>query len=176
ALAGQKFSGRRVTVAVSDATRAEPRAAFLDALRRHLSGVEWTIAIATGTHGPADVDRLGLPAWARAATIVNHDGRSGLVDLGTTARGTPVRVHRCVVDADLVIATGCIRPHYFAGFGAGVKAIFPGLGDATAIRINHRLKTEPGARAGIVDGNPVREDLEEAVARVATPKRLLNGV
>ena len=35
---------------------------------------------------------------------------------------------------DLVIATGCIRPHYFAGFGAGVKAIFPGLGQAAAIR------------------------------------------
>ena len=45
-----------------------------------------------------------------------------------------------------------------------MKAIFPGLGEAAAIRDNHALKTEPGARAGIVDGNPCREDLVEAGA------------
>ena len=172
-------AGARVTVIVSDATRVEPRAVFLDALRRRLDGVHWTIAIATGTHGPASIRSLGLPeSMLRNVTIVNHDGHSedNLVTLGTTAYGTPMRVHRCVVDADLVIATGCIRPHYFAGFGAGAKAIFPGLGHATAIRFNHRLKTTPGARSGIVDGNPCREDLEAAVRMVATPIFLVNGV
>jgi nickel-dependent lactate racemase len=169
--------GARVTVVVSDATRAEPRAELLSALRRHLPEVRWTIAIATGTHGPSPLDALGLPDDL-GATFVNHDGHrpDDLVELGVTSRGTPVRLHRCVLDADLVIATGCIRPHYFAGFGAGVKAIFPGLGEATAIRINHALKTAPGARAGIVDGNPCREDLEEAVALVPTPTFLLDGV
>ena len=170
--------GARVTVIVSDATRPEPRAAFIAALERWLpAGIQWTIAIATGTHGPAVVGELGLSALERA-TIVNHDGHSSsqIVELGITGRGTPVRVHRCVVDADLVILTGCIKPHYFAGFGAGAKAIFPGLGEATAIRINHRWKTEPGALAGAVDGNPCREDLEEAVRLVATPKLLVNGV
>jgi nickel-dependent lactate racemase len=163
---------RDAVVIVSDATRAEPRGAFLEALRRRLG--DFRIAIATGTHGPARLGELGLPGWA--TRVVNHDGRSDVVDLGVTARGTPVRVHRCVVEADLVVATGCIRPHYFAGFGAGVKAIFPGLGEATAVRVNHRLKTEPRARAGIVDGNPCRDDLEEAVAMIATPKLLVNGV
>lgn len=173
-------AARRVTVIVSDATRTEPRAAFLDALRARLpAGTAWTLAIATGTHGPADVATLGIPEdLMRDATVVNHDGHSaaGIVHLGVTARGTPMRVHRCVMDADLVIATGCIRPHYFAGFGAGVKAIFPGLGEADAVRTNHRWKTDPKARAGIVDGNPCREDLEEAVAMLATPTFLLNGV
>ena len=171
--------GARVTVAISDSTRSEPRAAFLAALRRELPDVRWTIAVATGTHGPCRLDELGLDdELLRDATLVNHDGHAerDLVTLGTTARGTPVRLHRCVVDADLVIATGCIRPHYFAGFGAGVKAIFPGLGDATAIRVNHRLKTDPRARAGIVDGNPCRDDLVEAVGFVRAPTFLLDGV
>lgn len=171
--------GARVTVIVSDGTRVEPRAAFLSAVRARLPAVRWTIAIATGTHGPASIDELGLPAELVAeATVVNHDGHRSehLVQVGVTSRGTPVRLHRCVLDADLVIATGCIRPHYFAGFGAGVKAIFPGLGEATAIRINHALKTEPGARAGVLDGNPCREDLADAVALVPTPTFLLNGV
>ncbi|MEP6865507.1 MAG: lactate racemase domain-containing protein [Deltaproteobacteria bacterium] len=167
--------GARVTVIISDPTRAEPRAAFLEALARRLPGVKWTIAVATGTHGPCDVGALGISA---PADVINHDGHApaDLVELGTTAFGTPVRVHRCVIDADLVVLTGCIRPHYFAGFGAGAKAIFPGLGEATAIRFNHRLKTTAGSRAGIVDGNPCREDLEEAVRMVATPKLLVNGV
>lgn len=175
-LATRVGAGSRVTVIVSDATRAEPRSELLAALRRHLPEVRWTIAIATGTHGPSPLGPLGLPDFE--ATLVNHDGHraADLVELGVTRRGTPVRLHRCVLDADLVIATGCIRPHYFAGFGAGVKAIFPGLGEAGAIRANHTLKTEPGARAGIVDGNPCREDLEEAVALVPTPTFLLNGV
>lgn len=162
----------RVTVIVSDPTRKEPRAAMLAALRRHLPAGRWTIAVATGTHGPCDVAALGLDG----EQVVNHDGTSQVVELGVTRRGTPVRVHRCLVETDHVLATGCIRPHYFAGFGAGAKALFPGLGERTAIRINHRLKTEPGARAGIVDGNPCREDLEEAARMVRAPAFLLDGV
>lgn len=165
----------RITVVVSDATRIEPRTQFLSALREALPSASWTIAVATGTHGPAPLGELGLPP---DVPIINHDGHAtrDLVELGTTSRGTPVRLHRCLLDADLVIATGCIKPHYFAGFGAGVKAIFPGLGEANAIRINHRLKTAIGARAGIVDGNPCRADLEEAVGLLPTPTFLLNGV
>src|SRR5690606_33165342 len=41
---------------------------------------------------------------------------------------------------------------------------------------NHTLKTAPGARAGNIDGNPCRADLEEAVALLATPVFLVNGV
>jgi len=171
--------GARVTIVVSDATRNEPRRLFLEALARQLPRTRWTLAIATGTHGPSPLAPLDLPAdLVRHARIVNHDGHcdDDLLDLGVTARGTPVRVHRCVVDADLVIATGCIRPHYFAGFGAGAKAIFPGLGAAAAIRVNHALKTAPRARAGIVDDNPCRDDLEDAVRLVPAPTFLLDAV
>lgn len=172
-------SGDRVTLVVSDATRDEPRAAFLAALRARLPDVRLTVAIATGTHGPCGIDALGVPAALLAgAAIVDHDGHrdDDLVTLGTTARGTPVRLHRCAVETDLVVATGCLRPHYFAGFGAGIKAVFPGLGAAREIRINHRLKGEPGARAGVVVGNPCRDDLEEAVAMLPARRFLLNGL
>jgi nickel-dependent lactate racemase len=169
----QLAAGARVTLIISDPTRDEPRAALVAAVRRRLPRAHITIAVATGTHGPCKGGSLGLPL---GVAVLNHDGATNVVNLGTTTRGTPVHIHRCVVDADLVVATGCIRPHYFAGFGAGAKAIFPGLGWRTAIRINHRLKIEPGARAGVVDGNPCREDIEEAVRFVRTPTFLLNGV
>jgi nickel-dependent lactate racemase len=174
-------AGSRITIIVSDPTRKEPRQEMLAALGEYLpQQARITLAIATGTHGPCRIEDLGLSQRTldTAHSIVNHDGHSDvdLVELGTTARGTPVRVHRCLVDSDLVIATGAIRPHYFAGFGAGAKAFFPGLGQATAIRINHRFKTEALARAGIVDGNPCREDIEEAVSMIPTRKFLLNCV
>jgi nickel-dependent lactate racemase len=173
----------RVLVIVSDATRAEPRAAMVEAILARLpASVRPTIAIATGTHGPADpadiegelaaADRLRLAGW------VNHDGadRTQLVSLGTTSRGTPVTVNRALLDADLIVATGCIIPHYFAGYGAGCKAVFPGLGGSLEVRINHRLKESQGARAGVVDGNPCRADLEEATALLPRPIFLLNAV
>ncbi len=87
-----------------------------------------------------------------------------------------MRVHRATVEADLLIATGVIRPHYFAGFGAGAKAIFPGLAEARAARINHRWKEAPGARPGAIAGNPCREDLDEAAALVGGRQFLLDGI
>ncbi|HUS29737.1 MAG TPA: lactate racemase domain-containing protein [Kofleriaceae bacterium] len=174
-------ASERVTIIVSDPTRKEPRQELLTALSEYIdTKTRVTLAVATGTHGPCRIEDLGISqrSLQNAHAIVNHDGHSDvdLVDLGTTTRGTPIRVHRCLVEADVVIATGCIRPHYFAGFGAGAKAFFPGLGQAAAIRMNHRLKTEPLSRAGIVDGNPCREDIEEAVAKIPTRKFILNGV
>src|SRR5687767_13720948 len=66
-------AGNRVTVIVSDHTRAEPRAAFLAALRSHLPKVRLTVAIATGTHGRCSIENLGIPeALLEGAAIVDH--------------------------------------------------------------------------------------------------------
>jgi len=169
----------RVTIIVSDASRHEPRAELVAAVLRRVGDAAVTLAIANGTHRPGDPSELGLsPALLSAATVVNHDANDAarLVQVGTTARGTALRVNRCLVEADLVVATGRIKPHYFAGFGAGAKALFPGLGANDDVRVNHRLKTAPGSRAGVVDGNPCREDLEEIVDALACETHLLNVV
>jgi lactate racemase len=175
--------GARVLVVVSDATRAEPRGQLVGAILARLPArTRITVAVATGTHAPSPLEDLAselAPAdRQRIAGWVNHDGgdRAALVTLGTTTRGTPVTVNRALLDADLIVATGCIIPHYFAGFGAGSKAIFPGLGGSVEVRINHRLKMEPGSRAGVVDENPCRADLEEAAALLPRPVFLLNAV
>jgi nickel-dependent lactate racemase len=169
----------RLTIAIATGTHGPCDLAALRLAPATIAGA--TIVNHDGHHPSFDRSTGGHPDDSEASGH-DHSRRnlaapdSIFVELGTTRRGTPMRVHRCVIEADLVIATGCIRPHYFAGFGAGCKAIFPGLGEATAIRINHRLKTEPGARAGIVDDNPCREDLEEAVALLPTPTFLLDAV
>jgi nickel-dependent lactate racemase len=170
---------KRVLVVVSDDTRAEPRDAMLRAVLARLpDALSVRIAVATGTHGRCSIDGLGIGAdlAARVDEWIVHDGVEELVAIGTTRRGTPVTVNRAVLDADLVVATGCIIPHYFAGYGAGIKAIFPGLGGSREVRINHELKSLPGARAGVVDGNPCREDLEEVADLLPVQPFLLNLV
>lgn len=169
--------GARVLVIVSDATRADPRELLWNAVSRRLpASCDVRLAIANGTHGPAPLDRLGLDL--RSVEVLNHDAfdRASMVEVGVTRRGTPLRVHRALVECDLAIATGVLRPHYFAGWGAGAKALFPGLGENAAIRANHRLKAEPGARAGEIDGNPCRADLEEIVDHLPCATFLLNVI
>ena len=171
----------QVLLVVSDATRGEPRSTLAGAvLERIPAAIPVDLAVASGTHGPADLDALGLgeDVRRRIRTVVNHDAhrQEDLVSVGTTRRGTPVEVNRAVVEAGLVVAAGCIIPHYFAGFGAGIKAVFPGLGGNRSVRINHQLKLERDARAGVVDGNPCREDLEEVIGMLPAPPFLLNAV
>jgi len=181
-LAQVASSRSRVVVIVSDASREEPRAELFGAVRRALAAVpddHLTLAIANGTHGPARLDRLGLPEDVlRRHRVVNHDARDegSMVEMGKTSRGTRLRVNRCVAEADLVVTTGRVKPHYFAGWGGGAKGIFPGLGHDEDVRKNHELKADPASALGQADGNPCREDLEEAVRRVGRDTYMLNVV
>jgi nickel-dependent lactate racemase len=82
--------------------------------------------------------------------------------VGLTRRGTPIVVFAPVLQAEVRVCLGVIEYHYFAGYSGGVKALVPGVCAASTIQHNHRRMTEPGAVAGRLDGNPVREDIEEA--------------
>ncbi len=175
-------SRTRAVVIVSDASRDEPRAELFEAVRAELAALpdrQITLAVANGTHQPGPVERLGLPEGAlRRHRVVNHDARdeAQLVEVGRTARGTRLRVNRCLVEADLIVTTGRVKPHYFAGYGGGTKGIFPGLGAEADIRQNHLLKADPGSSLGRVDLNPCRDDLEDAARRLGRETFMLNVV
>lgn len=88
--------------------------------------------------------------------------------LGKTTRGTPVYIFNEVMKSDLLILTGTILFHYFAGFGGGRKLIVPGLSALPTIRHNHALsihpekcEIHPAVKLGRLEGNPVAEDLLE---------------
>lgn len=84
------------------------------------------------------------------------------VHLGTTDAGTPVDIFRPVAEADRVICLANIEYHYFAGYSGGAKSIMPGVSTREAIQCNHRMMICPEAHAGKLDGNPIREDIEQA--------------
>lgn len=133
------------------------------------------IVIATGTHvggSEEDLRTLVTSDIFDKVKTVNHDCRSdALVYLGTTSYGTPVKINKDAAEADLVICLGAATYHVMAGFGGGRKSILPGISALETIKHNHayslapdKFITNPEIGNGILDGNPLNEDMLEAAA------------
>jgi len=91
---------------------------------------------------------------------IDHD-IDNCVKIGTTKSGNQVFIFKKVLDADFVIATGNLEFHYFAGFSGGAKAVAPGICGRSTIANNHKHFLDSGAKAGKIEGNPIREEIEE---------------
>lgn len=133
------------------------------------------IIIATGTHVGGSEEELRTLVTSDIydkVKTVNHDCRADdLVYLGTTSYGTPVKVNKDAADADLVICLGAATYHVMAGFGGGRKSILPGISSLETIKHNHayslapdKFITNPEIGNGVLDGNPLNEDMLEAAA------------
>jgi nickel-dependent lactate racemase len=59
---------------------------------------------------------------------------------------------------------GNVEFHYFAGFSGGAKAIIPGCASQVTVKSNHGFMVRSDAKAGLIETNPVRADLEEGAA------------
>ena len=172
-------------VVINDATRPTPSARVLGVIRGRLEGWlkgadrELSFVIATGTHRaalPGEVEHLLGPEMARAHAdrIFSHDAKdkSRLVAIGRTSRGTEVEVNRLLAEARSVILINSVEPHYFAGYTGGRKSLFPGLAGYGTVWANHKLSMEPGSQTLVLEGNPVHEDLEEALKIGITGKSI----
>lgn len=164
---------RRIAIVISDGSRDEPRGPFLDALLARVDAAKVTLVVASGTH---KADASVVPARYAALPVHVHDGadEAACVDLGVTAEGTRVRLSRVLAEADLVIVTGRMRPHYFAGYSGGAKGIFPGCALAADALQNHLMKADPTARLGRVADNRCRLDMEAAARLLPGRSFLLN--
>jgi nickel-dependent lactate racemase len=178
----------RVAVPISDVTRYSATEKFLPFLLREFdaAGVprdRVTLFVARGTHRPMTDgelrDAIG-PEIDSGIRVEQSDPEGDLLELGRTSRGTRVQVSRPVMEHDRIVLTGTISFHYFAGFGGGRKALVPGCaGRGTAHQTHFRIfrpdgpGKHPMARPGVLSGNPVHEDLVEAVS-MASPIFLVN--
>ena len=170
-------AGSPLLVVVNDGTRPTPSAEVLAVLRPALeewsksAGNELSFVIATGTHRaalPEEVERiLGVDladAYADCIYCHNSQDKDGLVCLARTTRGTSVWVNRLVAEAESMVLINSVEPHYFAGYTGGRKSLFPGLAGYQTVWANHKLSMEAGSKHLVLAGNPVHEDLEEAMA------------
>ena len=86
-------------------------------------------------------------------------------------------VNRLAAEADLLVAEGFIEPHFFAGFSGGRKSILPGVASRETVMYNHNsgFINDPHARTGVVEGNPIHNDMLYA-ARAARLDFIVNVV
>ncbi|ELZ94194.1 hypothetical protein C440_11253 [Haloferax mucosum ATCC BAA-1512] len=174
-LAGLVDSTDEVAIVVTDVTRDTPDEVLLDVLFDHLPVPRETVTIVVGLglHRPmTDAElRDGLGEYADLA--VNHEPDS-VVSLGAVD-GCPVAVHPAVADADVVLSTGMVEPHQYAGFSGGAKTVTIGAGSESIIRYTHgpEMLSRDGVRLGRVRGNPFRETLDRA-GLIAGPDFCLN--
>ena len=168
---------KRPIIIISDSTRPTPSGMIVEAALRSLcrAGIpekSVRLVVATGLHRPCTeeemMERLGRGLLNRLE-VLNHDARddSSLVNLGRTSRGTPLWLNEAVHESDLVIGDGYIEPHFFAGYTGGGKNILPGVSGLETIKANHgaAMIDHPQARAGVLDGNPIYEDIVEGARR-----------
>jgi nickel-dependent lactate racemase len=92
-----------------------------------------------------------------------------LADLGNTAEGVPVSVHRAVMESDLVIATGIVEPHQYAGYSGGPKTLAVGAAGEDLITHTHgpAFVDDTRTRLGRIEQNPFHEAITEAARRAS---------
>jgi len=166
-----------VGIVVADKTRLCQYPTYLPLITGYLmeSGIrpsEITFYIAYGTH-VRQTEQECIESYGdtyKRFRFVHPDSKAveHYQTLGTTTRGTSVRIYRELYRHDLLISFGAILHHYFAGYGGGRKLLFPGLAAYESILENHRLFLDfdsssiaTGCRPGQLDDNPLALDLEE---------------
>ena len=163
---------KKVLVIVNDATRPTPTKKILEFIFDDLKQTNFNFIIATGAHrGPSQEEYLqifGSFYEEIKDQIIVHDARveDDMVFLGQSTNGTQMYVNKAGVEADKIIIISSVEPHYFAGYTGGRKSFLPGIAGYKTIEQNHKLALAPEAKALALDGNPVHEDMIDAIKTV----------
>jgi nickel-dependent lactate racemase len=174
---------RSAVVAFTDATRATPDRLLvppiLDDLRQGgLAPQDITLICGVGMHRPSKLGekcaRLGRDV-VEGYVVLDHDP-SEAIWVGE-AMGVPLWVNRRCVETDLLVATGLVEPHQFAGYSGGGKTVAIGCGGSETIRTTHgpRLLDHPCVQVGEIEGNPFQAIVRES-ARQAGLRFVVNVV
>ncbi len=179
--------GDKVCIAFTDVTRSSPDHLLVPPVLAELetAGVrdaDITLLCAIGMHRPSTpaekLAKLGQATVDRFRVIDNEpQNQSALVDLGTTESGIPLSVSKIAYEADLLIATGIVEPHQYAGYSGGRKTLAVGAAGEAMIAYTHgpQMVDHPGTRLGRIEGNPFHEAVTDA-ARRAGLRFIVNAV
>ena len=170
-------SGYRVCIVFTDSTRACPDHLLVPAILKELkrAGVrnkDITLLCGIGLHRKStlaeQIAKLGANIVDRYL-VIDHEPQNpaALVNLGVTQTGVPVQVHRAAVEADLLIATGIVEPHQYAGYSGGCKTLSVGAAGEALIAYTHgpAFIDDPRTRLGKVEGNPFQAAVTEVAQR-----------
>ncbi|MCY6484628.1 nickel-dependent lactate racemase [Clostridium aestuarii] len=167
----------KVVIVTSDHTRAVPSKITLPLILKEVregnSQAKIIILVATGLHRSTTkeemVNMFGKDIVENENIIVHDVNKTEEMQyIGKLPSGEEFSVNRLAVEADLLVTEGFIEPHFFAGFSGGRKSILPGISSRETVNANHssRAIAHPLAKTGILDGNPIHEDMIYAAKAV----------
>ncbi|MCD8213255.1 MAG: nickel-dependent lactate racemase [Campylobacter sp.] len=161
----------KIVIIVNDGTRPTPTAKILKQIYPKLKDKKKIFIIATGCHRAGTQDEYEMifskeiyAELAAKGEVHDHDAKHDeMIFLGESKNGTQMYLNKIVAQAKKVIAIGSVEPHYFAGYTGGRKSFLPGTASYETITQNHKLALSPDAQALKLDGNPVHEDMIDAM-------------
>jgi nickel-dependent lactate racemase len=161
----------RIVFIVNDGTRPTPTAKVLKEIYPKIKEKNIFFIIATGCHREPTEEEyhfiFGKEIYddLRAKNrIHSHDSKKDeMVYLGASANGTQMYLNKIVATAKKACPIGSIEPHYFAGYTGGRKAFLPGTASYETITQNHFLALDERAQTLSLEGNPVHEDMMDAM-------------
>jgi len=158
---------------VNDGTRPTPTAKVLEILSDKIRGKNMKFIIATGVHrAPTkeEFDFIFGKYYDEFKDLIHvHDCKKNedMVHIGTSKSGTEMYVNKLGTEAHKIIIIGSVEPHYFGGYTGGRKSFLPGIASYKTIEQNHKHALKMGAKALALDGNPVHEDMIDALKTIA---------
>ena len=174
-VAGEPFSERlknakKVVILTDNFARLTPAHRILPPILKKLreKGKEVEILVASGLLREMNETELGRKfgkeILASGIPIYQSKAREtwDFEFVGVTSYGTPISVHKRLLEADVSLAVTMTQATLW-GYGGGGSMILPGVCSFETIEWDHRLMTCPTCAVGYEPPlNRMREDIEEA--------------
>lgn len=142
--------GQRICIITDDNTRHTPVKKILKELlpRLEKSGInknQILIVMALGSHRKMTseeiIEKVGKNVFDTYRVINSefHD-KSLMVEIGQSQIGTPIRVLKEIMEADIRIGIGSIAPHGCMGWSGGAKILYPGITSEDIVSEFHAMQ------------------------------------
>jgi len=126
-----------------------------------------------GGYDPLRIDakKIAVDPWhdemLKGVDLTDHNYEAeNVINVGETSFGTKVYLNRRFAESKIKVLAGLLEPHPYLGYSGGRGAVLPGVSSLETIQHNLSMVTDPRARPGSLEGNPVHEDAIEAARLV----------
>ncbi len=186
--------GEKICIIISDSTRSwQNPGMILSVLLDRLDSIgvkdeDIIIISARGTHRSqtdSELRTLVTDKIYDRIRVLDHNSTDDdkLTYMGTTSRGTPVKLNSIAVNSYHVILIGAVLHHFLAGFSGGRKSVIPGIAARDTVQANHSLSLNNGLGSGVnslvksgsLEENPLQLDMIEG-ALMLDPCFIINVV